>query len=262
MRRLGLAALLFVVTLPVIAQGLPRDSKDYLSFLPPEGLDRLFSSGELTNIAGKIDELPLWQKSPFADTIKAALQGFESTIAAEGFFLIDLPAAAPDGIDPRIFNSFTAFSTLKGLQVYSVSQGKMETFLFDASRVDEADHTKRLQDQPVTEVPAQSDFVVYEKEEQTGDSYAKFHIDFDQAGESFAVAVTNLTKMNYLFFTLVDPGNLHTFFFVVPCQDKIVLYGLTVVKTGHFLGLERAKEKSFYYRMRALVSWFAANVKQ
>ena len=262
MRRLSLAALLCVIAIPVIAQGLPRDSKDYLSFLPPEGLDRLYSSGEITNIAGTMDELPLWQKSPFADSIKAALQGFDSTIAAEGFFLIDLPNVPPDGLDPRIFNSFTAFSTLKGLQVYSVSQGKMETFLFDASLVDSADHTRRLQDQPVTVVPAQADFVVYEKEEQTGDSYAKFHLDFDQANDSFSIAVTNLTKMNYLFFTLVDPGNLHTFFFVVPCQDRIVLYGLTAVKTGHFLGLEKAKEKSFYYRMKALVSWFASSVRQ
>jgi hypothetical protein len=254
--------MLCTIAIPAIAQGLPRASKDYLSFLPPEGLDRLYSSGELTNIAESINDLPLWQKSPFSESIRAAMKGFDSTIAAEGFFLIDAPALDREDLDSKIFNSFTAFSTLKGIQVYSASKGHMETFLYDASLVDSANHAQRLADAPVTEVPAHADYVVYEKEERTGDSYSKFHLDYDEENEVFAVAVSNLTNMNYLFFTLVDPGNLHTYFFVVPCQDRLVLYGLTAVKTGHFFGLERTKEKSFYYRMRALVSWFATNVNQ
>jgi len=262
MKNLRLAVMLCAVALPIMAQGPARVSKDYLSFLPPEGADRLFASGELTNIAGNIKDLPLWQKSPFSNEIGTPLQGFESTIAAEGFFLIDAPAVPREELDRKIFSSFTAFSSLKGLQVYSVSKGHMETFLFDASLVDPADHSRRLPDVVVTEVPTSSDYVVYEKEEQTGDSYARFHFDFDTSNDTFAVAVTNLTNMNYLFFTLVDPGNLRTYFFVAPCEDRLVLYGLTAVKTGHFFGLERVKEKSFYYRMRALVSWFESNMKQ
>lgn len=262
MKRMVLAALSCVVALPVIAQDIPKVSKDYLSFLPPEELNKLYANGEVTNIAGNIKDLPLWQKSPMADAIRGALQGFDSTIVAEGFFLIDKPDLDPQSLDAKVFNTFTAFSTLKGIQVYSVSQGHLETFLFDASLVDASDNKKRLPDVAVTTVPPQADYVVYEKEEQTGDSYAKFHFDYDEQNDTFAVNVTNLTSMKYLIFTLVDPGNLHTYFYVVPCQDKLVLYGLTAVKTGHFLGLEKSKEKSFYYRMRALVSWFADNVNK
>jgi hypothetical protein len=262
MKGLIVAALLCSIALPVIAQDLPRDSKDYLSFLPPGGLDKLYSSGELTNIAASINDLPLWQKSPFADTVRGALQGFDCTIAAEGFFLIDNPGVDPQNLDAKIFNTFTAFSSLKGIQVYSVSQGHMETFLFDASLVDASNRSKRLPDAVVTTVPAHADYVVYEKEEQTGDSYVKFHFDYDQQTDTFAVDVTNLTKMNYLIFTLVEPGNLHTYFYVVPCQDKLVLFGLTAVKTGHFFGLEKSKGKSFYYRMRALVTWFTDNLSK
>ncbi|HET6450055.1 MAG TPA: DUF6675 family protein [Spirochaetia bacterium] len=261
MRVLRVAVLLCAVSLPLAAQGAARTSRDYLGFLPSKALDTLYSTGEVTGIAATINDLPLWQSSPFAGDIRAALAGFSSTIAAEGFFLIDAPRAAdPAGIDAKIFNSFTAFSSLKGLQVYSVSKGRPETFLFDASRVDPADRTRRLPDTLVTEVPPQAEFVVYENEEQTGDSYVRFQFRHGEPGDPFLVSVENLSAMHWLAFTLVEPGNLRTYFTVVPFPDHLVLYGLTTVKTARLLGLERVKEKSFYYRLRALVSWFAGNV--
>jgi len=260
MKRAGLAIFLCAVTFSAMAQSVERDSKNYLSFLPHEQQDKLFSLGEVTNIAQNIDGLTLWQKSPFADAIRSKLKDLNSTIAAEGFFLINKPSVAPEDLDPKIFNSFTAFSTLKGLQVYSVSLGHMETFLFDASLVNPANRSQRLPDTTVTTVPLQADYVVYEKEERTGDSYAMFHLDYDKDNDTFAVAVRNLTGINWLIFALVNPGNLQTLFYVVPCQDRLVVYGLTEVETGHFFGLEKAKQKSFYYRMRALVSWFADNI--
>jgi hypothetical protein len=258
MKKLCFVTLLCAFAMPALAQ---QTAREYLSFLPQKELESLFATNELTTIATTVAELPLWQKSPFSDKIQGEMQGIKSTIAAEGFFLIDLPSLPQEELDLKIFKSFTAFSTMKGLQVYSVSRGRMETFLFDASRVDPVDHMLRLPDPSVESVPNTANYVVYEKEEQTGDSYAQFQLDYEPTREAFAISVTNLTEIKYLFFTLVAPGDLHTHYVIVPCQDKLVLYGLTMVKTGHFLGLEKTKGKSFYYRMKALVSWFAANVK-
>ena len=259
MKGLSLVTLL-CITLPLAAQGIERTSKDYLGFLPSEALDKLYSAGEISDIKGSVNDLPLWQKSPFAASIRAALEGLDITIAAEGFFLINRPAVASQDIDPKIFNSFTAFSTLKGLQALSVSKGRYETFLYDASLVDPQDRARRLPDIPVTTVPAHAQFVVYEKEEQTGDSYATFSFVHDEQDDTFEVSVTNLTPMNWLGFRLVDSGNLRTYFYVVPCKDRLILYGLTCAQTARLFGLERVKEKSFYNRMRALVSWFTDNV--
>jgi hypothetical protein len=246
--------------MPALAGGAERSSADYLSFLPADVRETLYSSGEVSTIAARIDRLPLWQNSPFAAGIRDSLEGFDSSIAAEGLFLIERPDVAPEELNPRIFNSFTAFSTLKGLQAFSVSRQRMETFLYDASLVDPADRRRRLPDTTVTSVPPRAEYTVYEKEEQTGDSYAKFSFVYDAANDSFDVSVTNLTAMHWLVFTLADPGNVRTYFHVVPCRDRLILYGLTSVKTYRLLGLERTKEKSFYNRMRALVSWFTDNV--
>jgi hypothetical protein len=250
--------LLCALSLPAMALGT---AKDYLSFLTDEEMKTLTTSGELMSSKGTAAELPLWQKSPFSEKIRAATKGMDSTLAAEGIYLIDAPALPRDELDLRIFRAFTAFTSMKGLEAMSVSKGHMETFIFDASLVDPADRSKRLPDPSVESVPARATYDVYEKEEQTGDSYVRFQVDFDAASDIFAVSLTNLTDMKYLIFTLVTPGHLHTYFYVVPCQDKLVLYGLTVAETAHLFGLEKVKIKSFYNRMKALVTWFAANVK-
>src|SRR5271157_4227126 len=113
MKKACLSILLCALSLPAIAQG--TTAREYLSFLPQKDLDSLFASGELTRITGTFADLTLWQKGPFSDKIRAALQGFDSTIAAEGFFLFDPPALSRDDLDLKIFSSFTAFSKLKGL---------------------------------------------------------------------------------------------------------------------------------------------------
>jgi len=255
-----LVVLLCITLSPALAQGAERGSRDYLGFLPADALDKLYAVGEVSNIAASIDQLPLWQRSPLASNVREALKGFDSTVSAEAFFLIARPSVTPGELNARIFNTFTAFSTLKGIEVFSVSKQRMETFLYDASLVDSADTKKRLPDVAVTSVPSRAEYTVYEKEEQTGDSYARFSFHYEDQSNTLEVAVTNLTPMNWLLFRLAEPGSIRTYFYVVPCQDKLILYGITSVKTARLLGLERTKDKSFYNRMRALVTWFANNV--
>lgn len=258
-RRFCCVILLCALSLPAMARGTARD---YLGFLTDEEMTTLTTSGELTNVKGTASELPLWQKSPFNEMIREATKGMDTTLAAEGYFLLDAPALPRDELNLRIFRSFTTFSSMRGLEALSVSKGRMETFIFDAAMVDPADRSKRLPDPTVQSVPAHATYDVYEKEEQTGDSYVRFQLDFDESNDVFAVSLTNLTEMKYLIFTLVTPGHLHTYFYVVPCEDKLVLYGLTVAETAHLFGLEKIKIKSFSNRMKALVTWFAANVKR
>lgn len=56
MPRLSVAALFCAVAFCAAAQGPVRDSKDHLGFRTAEGLDHLYAKGELTTIAGDIDD--------------------------------------------------------------------------------------------------------------------------------------------------------------------------------------------------------------
>jgi hypothetical protein len=253
------AILLFTAfAFPAFAQ---QSAAEYLSFLPAADRDNLFQKGELHNIGDKPADLPIWKNSPFAADVNALAQSLDVSVAAESLFLIDRPQASEDkDLGLKIFKSFTAFTTMKGLQVFSESLQKMETFIYDSYRVASLQDTRPLPDPVADAVPAEARYVVYEKEEQTGDMYNDF--SFRSRAGWYQVDLVNLANINFAIFTLVSEKKLHTSFFIVPTADKIVVYAITLADTMRFLGIEKAKQKSFFNRMTALGSWFSANLSR
>jgi hypothetical protein len=234
---------------------------DYLSFLPQDIRQALMAKGSIGDLGGKIDELKYWRSSPFADTIRAAYGSRASTIAAESWLLLDKPAyQTTTELNLKIFKSFTAFTTMKGLLVYSESLKKMETFIYDSYQVDSVEARRRLPDPAEASIPDSATYYLYQKEEQTGDVYSE--MKFISHGNWFEVVLTNQTPMKYLFLTLVSPRDLLTSFYLIPMDDKLLLYSITVAKTPTLLGLEKLKRKSFFNRMNALSSWVQANMAQ
>jgi hypothetical protein len=245
-----------VVSVSAFAQ---QSAEDYLSFLPTAERAKLFRQGELHNIGDKPADLLIWKNSPFAVDVNALAQGLDVSVAAESLFLIDRPPASDDKkLGLKIFKSFTAFTTMKGLQVFSESLRKMETFIYDSYRVASLHDTRPLPDPVVDTVPAEARYVVYEKEEQTGDMYNYF--SFRTKGGWYQVDLINLSNINFAVFTLVGRKKMHTSFFIVPTRDKIIVYAITMADTMRFLGIEKLKQKSFFNRMTALGSWFSANL--
>ena len=55
MRGSWLVILLGITVLPLGAAAQDRASRDYLGFLPTDALEKLYSTGEVSNIAGSID---------------------------------------------------------------------------------------------------------------------------------------------------------------------------------------------------------------
>lgn len=256
MKRYVLITLVALVGLSVFA--LP-DSAGYLSFLSDRERQELAAAGEITRFGSAPGDLPLWQRAPFSDAVRSALGGTRSTLASEGLFLVDLPPArVQDDLSLRMVRAFTAFSTMKGLQVYSASLGKMETFIYDSCRIGSLEKKDPLPDPVFGSAPGHAEFLIYQKEEQTGAVYSA--MSFDARDGYCMVRLNNLTALRYLFFTLVAPRDLTTLFIMVPTSDKVVLYGVTVARTPQFLGIERTKQSSFFNRMKALASWFSANL--
>jgi len=237
-----------------------ESSRDYLAFLSDAEKSSLASSGDVRNFGAKMDDLSLWKRAPFGASVAMALGSRQSTIAAESLFLVDLPKDAGAPLDLSVLRAFTAFSTMKGLQVYSASLKRMETFIYDSWRVDSLEAKNALPDPVFSSAPSGYDCLIFQKEEQTGAIYSTLH--FERQDGFYLLTLENLTELRYLFFTLVAPRDLKTLFVIVPTSDKLVVYCATVAKTPSFLGLERLKQSSFFYRMKALASWFAGNLSR
>lgn len=245
------------LAMPVIAQSWIHDNMPYLSASEQQ---HLIDAGELTGLGASLKDLTVWRSLPFADSVLTSIADGPGTIAAEALFILDRPPAVTTAeLDLKIANSLTAFSTMKGLLVYSDSQKKMETFIFDSFRVDSLATRHPLADPAYSIAPQHGEYTLYQKEEQTGDVYSTMTIDVSD--NRVEAMLTNLTDLDFLGLRLVAPGQLKTLFVVMPTGGKIVLYGVTVANTPHLFGLERIKQKSFFYRMKALASWFGNNLK-
>jgi hypothetical protein len=259
MKHVWLFTAFALMAVPAFAQVAQVNAHDYASFLTQDERDTLFKSGELTSFGSKPEELPIWQKAPFAAAVRAALPARPSTIAAEGLFLLDLPKTQDRvEMDGKVLKAFTSFSTMKGLLVYSASLKKMETFIYDSYRVDSLENRSPLPDPELAAATGHAEFTLYQKEEQTGDVFSSMKLDVRDG--YYTAVLNNLTGLRYLFFQLVAPRELTTLFVVVPVEDHLVLYGVTVANTPRFLGLERMKQSSFFYRMKALSTWFSGNL--
>ncbi len=253
-------------TTQVVWSQSSTDSTSTLSSLLPglsiTDLSELESNHELTVFGSNFESLKLWRHTPFASSVQDLYWGRKNaTMAAEGLFLIpvgDLGQGSQK--EALLSHAMTAISTMKGLQVWSNSLKKYETFIFDASRVASQSKTDRLPDPVFTSYPAATSFLMYEKEEQTGDGFSEY--TFAERPSWYEVTQTNVTPLKYAgLFTLVDPRQLLTTVYAIPLQGQILVYGITTAKTADFFGWERAKNDSLYTRMKALVTWFSNNLK-
>lgn len=257
-RTCRLAIALACAMIPAFAE---PTAQEYLTFLPEKDRSTILETGELTGFASRLTDLTLWRSIPFAAEVREACPEGPSTIAAEALFLFDRPISQDiSDLNGKILKSFTSFSTMKGLLAFSDSKKKMETFILDSYRVGSLSNRQPLADPDVTNAPTHSEYTVYQKEEQTGDVYSAMSVDLMDGYD--IVTLTNLTELKFLGLRLVAPGELRTVFVVVPLEGKIALYGVTIANTPSFFGLERMKEKSFFYRMKALASWFWGNMKE
>jgi len=233
--------------------------EEALAFLPPADRAALLKDNAVTVFSDKFDNLHLWKGSEFEGSAQGLFEHRESTLAAEALFLIPvaLPSDRPTR-DKLLQKAMTSVSTMKNLQVYSISLKRMETFIFDAYRTQTTDKKTRLPDPEVSDADRMS-FTAFQNEEQTGESFARY--TFVRAPGWSQVIQTNLTSLNYGIIPLVSPGDLLTAVYVVPFEDQLLVYGVTAAKTLSLFGLERSKTASLYTRMEALVTWFADNLK-
>lgn len=255
----GLSILLLSVLVPF--SGFSQSLATLLPGLSPSDLAQLETHHELTVFGSNYESLKLWRETPFASSVRALYYGRKNaTMAAEGLFLIPVgDLGQGQAQEARLTQAMTAISTMKGLQVWSNSLKKYETFIYDASRVSSVSKDARLPDPIFTAYPVSTSFLMYEKEEQTGDGFSEY--TFAERPDWYEVTQTNVTPLKYAgFITLVDPRELLTTVYVVPLQHQILVYGITTAKTADFFGWERAKNDSLYTRMKALVTWFTKNL--
>lgn len=227
---------------------------------------QLQKEGEITRYFFEPSPLKWLPADGLATQIAREASRIETVIGLESIHILpfkemkiremDLP---DEEMRRKVYNVLRSVSTLKGVEYYSVTRGRMRTLFEESYPVLSLEQPTRVRDPRITEeIPPVSSMVIFQRDTTFGESYSRWVY---RAGErEIAISTTNLTPLKYSFFRMVDPEQMQIHLLVRPMEGGISFYGCAVVKSAKFLGLEKTKTESFYNRVKALYSWFKAEL--
>ncbi len=154
----------------------------------------------------------------------------------------------------KVYNLLLSVSSMKGLEYYSASRGRMRTLFAESYAIRSPENPAPVPDPMVDTIPSEQVLFVFQEDLTFGKNLSRWN--YRSKGDELSISITNLTPMKYSFFTVADPGNMQIHLLVVPAEEGIAFYGCMVAKSPRFLGLEKTRTESFYNRIKALFSWF------
>jgi hypothetical protein len=221
----------------------------------------LKSSGKVVRTGGDA-KLSLLPAHAAAALIPQAVAAKKPGIVVEALF--SLPRKRPAAEAGRkaelasIYGLMRSFGTLKGIEYYSASRGKMRTLYADSYRIDDIVGRVPLPDQapPAADaVPAAETILAFQRDLSFGANVYRY--SFSSFPDALRVESINLTKMNYGIVPAVAAEGLTTRILVICAEDAIVFYSESGADAPGILSSKIGE--SFANRAEALFRWFSAH---
>lgn len=245
-----------------------RDSSDpekqlskLLPALSQSEIHSLVKEKELTRYYFSEDLALFLPLNPFKESITEELHGLDPNIGVESLYLLSIPGfLSNDNQILTLYNILRSVSTLKGIEYFSASRGRMRTFIKEAYTVNSFNEKERIPDQTVDRIPLDSKITVFQEDLTFGKGY--YSIVYRYSENIINLFMKNLTTLWYGVIPLIREENMHIHIAVFPLDNRILFYGNCGVKTVKFFGLEKTRTESFYYRIEALFRWFSDRIKE
>jgi len=233
--------------------------------LSEEEQSDLRSKGEVTRYYFE-PVAPRWMpREGLGSDLLREIEKIETVIGVESLHLLSYKEAGayvqltPGSVgdrDPllKVYNLLLSVSTMKGLQYYSASRGRMRTLFAESYVIRSPTDPTPIPDPKVDTLPSEQTLFVFQEDLTFGKNITEWK--YRSKEEALSISITNLTPMKYSFFTVAEPGNMQIHLLVLPAEEGIVFYGCMVAKSPRFLGLEKTRTESFYNRIKALFTWF------
>ncbi len=221
----------------------------------------LASGGELRNDIWQHSDLSLLPRVDREEELRAEVRALAPTLGVE---VLLYRTTGSDMRTPEarllMYNLLRGVSTMQGIEYYSESRGRMRTLFAQSYVVSGLAERTPLPDPLVRRIPPVSALTMYQRDLTFGGNVYRSEYRCD--GRTIELQTRNLTTMRYLIFPLVQPGGSLNLFVIVPQEDGVLFYGLSSVRSGGFLGLERSKVDSFYNRLKAVYGWFVSGLEK
>ncbi len=247
------------ISIPLILLIWPRPafSNPYLEeLLGNEIFSGLMANGEVTHTIWENDDLTLLPNLDLEEEIRAEVAELKPTVGVEVLTIYEsgsIELKSPENM-LAIYNILRSISTMKGIEYYSASRGKMRTLFEESYVIDSPESPTRMEDPLVETIPRHSKIYTFQKDLTFGENV--YQADYFFSGDYFLLKNLNLTIMWYFIFPMIKEKAIVNYFIIIPAGDKLVFYGLICARTLKFLGLEKSRAASFYNRSKAIMTWF------
>jgi hypothetical protein len=227
-----------------------------------EQAEDLKTKGEMTRFQGREWSGLLLPDRTLAEAVAREMRPLEPSVLVEALFLVPVDPAVlrREGFDLTVYNLFRSISTMKGIEYYSASRGRMRVMFHDAYVVKNPESRKALPDPLVRAVPPESFIHAYQHDSSFGRN--TYEVRYTFLDSVFRVSMKNLTVMHYGILPVVQPENLRLELVVIPGVDHLLFYGCIGVRTYSLFGFEKKVHDSFYNRIKALYGWFSGEFQK
>lgn len=259
MRNIIISILLFIT----LIFSIQAEDNCFKNIVSDAVFNELLLNEEMSDYFPGIDSLSLAPDLPLKDVIAENINDLEPTITVEVLFLFRKPGTDFSDYENHvdIYNSIRAISTLEGIEYYSASRGHMRTFFEDACIIDSPESNIRQPDPVVNTIPDYDKQVIYTKDLSFGKNQSD--VTYLYYSDYFAMIMENRTAVTKFIFTLVDPGEMKTYMLIIPKNNYILFYGVSLIKTMNPFGAAEDKGKnSLYNRLVAFYNWFKQNFSE
>ncbi|MDR3201071.1 MAG: hypothetical protein LBT68_06385 [Spirochaetales bacterium] len=268
MMRFFAIAGLFFLAMGLSAQPAPRP-------LPPELVERLrlkygFSASECDALL-KTGEISRMQEDDFSslllpDSSPAAiilpeLKKLDPAFLVEALYVVPIEKSLSKKEEflLKVYNTLHRINTMKGLQYWSASGQKYQTMFNDAYVIANPDSKKALPNPEAAYIAPYDKIYVYQDDARLGANTYETIYQYFKAGV-FRVSMKNLTRLFYGIFPIVQRENLLLNMFIIPGEDYIIFYSCIGADVFSTFGMKDRLLPSFSNRLKALFSWFSANM--
>jgi hypothetical protein len=229
----------------------------YISKLSKSDQEILLKNRELTRFYQNGEAPTLIPTVSFQEKIERVYHQFKHQIGVESIFMLPIEKTRTD---LEVYNILRQISTLKGIQYYSKSRGRMRILFNETFYIEDTKHPRRLPDPIVGKIPPESSIKIYQEDTTFDKSISEVRYLYDNG--VFGLYFTNLTPLEYMFIDLVDPQKMKMSIVILQDQTNYLFYGICEVETFNLFGLARSYEKNFYHRFKALFNWFEMNISR
>ncbi|MDR0427359.1 MAG: hypothetical protein LBH12_02020 [Dysgonamonadaceae bacterium] len=154
-----------------------------------------------------------------------------------------------------LLNETLALSTLKGIEYFSKTRGKMRPLYNESVVIDNPENRKILKDTMLSSLP--EEIRIYAKQKDTTFGENIYQYNYYVKDDILTFVQRNLSPIRYGFISVADKNKLCSVVAIIDAGDYLLVYALSMADVTSISLFKKRMNESFSNRAKAIMKWFS-----